>query len=200
MTRPKKPSNAKQKTPSAFHLLVPAVHDTVVKWVKGGADIEVAAQAAGVSRRSVLRWLKDGAVLRRYQDETPGWEPRGHDVDLLRFSIAVETAQAESEIGDVVSIGMAARDRVVGADKEGKGGRQVFADWRAAAFRIERRDRSRAARGRVAQGLPAVGYDLTNPDGDDPDADNNGIEDLIAALDRMDARRVRCCGTRLSRD
>jgi hypothetical protein len=115
--------------------------------------------------------------------DEPQWEPRGGEVDLVRFAEAVDVARAEAEIGDVIAVSVAARDRTTSS------GRTVLGDWRAAAYQLDRRDRSRAATSfAAATGGTGAGYSLNASAVDEEDDD--GVEDLIRALDRMDARRT----------
>ena len=80
----------------------------IVERLRTGAFIDTAAQAAGVHRATLHRWMERGRKAKR---------GRYHD-----FLAAVTTAQAESEMRDNLYIAKAAVE-----------------DWRAAAWRLERR-------------------------------------------------------------
>lgn len=88
--------------------LTPAVADRVVELVRGGNYVEVAAAAVGVARSTVFDWMRRGARGKRgaYRD----------------FSVAIEKAQAEAEMGLLGLIDKAADKGV----------------WTAAAWRLER--------------------------------------------------------------
>jgi hypothetical protein len=185
-------SNKAKGKPGAPSLLTSSVHDTIVRYLKAGADLDVASAAAGVSKRVALKWLRDGERLRRLKADEPTWEPRGGEVDLFRFAEAVDVARAEAELGDIVAVGMAARDRKT------TDGRTVLGDWRAAAYRLDRRDRSRAATSHAAMtGGPGVGFTMS---GAGDDGDDVSDEDIIEALaQRLDEIATRTSKSKVKR-
>ncbi len=88
--------------------LTQEVHDKIVGAIKAGNYIETAAAFAGISKSTLYKWLREGA--------------RAKSGKKKEFSHAVAQALAESEVGDVVLIGRAAKEKN---------------DWRAAAWRLE---------------------------------------------------------------
>ena len=160
-----KPPRGKAGRPRSF-VLDPSLHRRIIDLVRAGNFFETAAQACGIDRTTVFAWLKEGAELRRLV-VTSGYNPRGHEVDLVSFSHEMEKAAAESEARDVMLIGRAAEK-----------------DWKAAAHRLERRHRSRWAKENVDAGRhPFDG-------GSDADASlDDATEALAAALDAMADRR-----------
>jgi hypothetical protein len=89
--------------------LTPERQTMIVDAIRGGVPPETAAAYAGIDESTFYRWLRRG---------------RGEDPEPLyaTFAAEVQTALAEWEIRDVLLIGDAARG-----------------DWRAAAWRLERR-------------------------------------------------------------
>jgi hypothetical protein len=89
--------------------LTPSLTQRICDAIRAGVRPEVAAVYCGVSARSYYRWMAQG---------------RSPDAELVfvQFVEAVEVALAEWEARDVLLIGEAAKT-----------------DWRAAAWRLERR-------------------------------------------------------------
>jgi hypothetical protein len=89
--------------------LTPERQARICDAIRAGIRPEVAAVYAGIGARTYYRWMAAG---------------RGVDAEVLylEFAEAVELALAEWEARDVLLIGEAAKD-----------------DWRAAAWRLERR-------------------------------------------------------------
>jgi len=85
-----------------------AVTQKICDLLRAGNFIDVAADAAGVHRTTVHRWLRTGRGQKKGR--------------YKRFFDAVEKAQAEAEARDVALIAKAAST-----------------DWRAAAWRLERK-------------------------------------------------------------
>lgn len=83
--------------------------EKIINAIRAGAYIETAAAAAGINKTSLYAWLKKGE---RY----PG-------TIFSAFADAVNAALAQAEMRDVLAISKAA----------GEG------DWRAAAWRLERK-------------------------------------------------------------
>jgi hypothetical protein len=97
--------------------LIDAAEERILKALRAGAHRDMAAHYAGIDRSTLYRWLERGA----------GSEP-GEEA-YQEFRAAVEQAESESELRDLTFIGQAGRH-----------------DWRAAAWRLERRHRARWAR------------------------------------------------------
>jgi hypothetical protein len=88
--------------------LTPELQRRVVDIVRAGNYLEIAAAACGIHRSTLHRWLERG-------------EQQSHGM-YREFYLAVERAQSEAELRDMLLIGKAAAT-----------------DWRAAAWRLERR-------------------------------------------------------------
>jgi len=89
--------------------LTPEMQAKIVSYLQGGTYIETAAAAAGIGKRTLFRWLKNATE-------------KGCDPKYKAFADAVEKAQAAANLRDVTLISHAAKK-----------------DWRAAAWRLERR-------------------------------------------------------------
>lgn len=85
-----------------------ALAERIVQLVRAGNYIETSAAAAGLSKDTLYRWLKEGA--------------REDHGAKREFSDAVEKAQAEAEAANLALIGKAA----------------LGGTWQAAAWRLER--------------------------------------------------------------
>lgn len=99
--------------------LTPLVQERIVKALQAGAHPETAARYAGTDRSTYYRWLERG--------DPDGTESR--DAPYREFRLAVEQAEAEAELRDVGLIAKAGKH-----------------DWRAVAWRLERRHRERWGR------------------------------------------------------
>lgn len=89
--------------------LTPERQTKILNAIRAGAYMETAAAAAGVNKETLYAWLKRGNV-----------EP---DSIYSAFVEAVHEAQASAELRDVLTLSKAAAD----------------GDWRAAAWRLERK-------------------------------------------------------------
>lgn len=138
--------------------LTPSVEKKVIKALKDGNYIETAAALAGISKSSIYEWLKRGAREIQRLEDNPRARLKKEEEPFVRFSDAVEKAQAMAEARDLSLIGQAA---------EG--------DWKAAAWRLERKFPDKWGRkDRLAAELEHsgdVGLDLVisygSEDGDD---------------------------------
>jgi transposase len=100
-------------------LLTEAISARIVAVMRAGGYPDVAAQVAGVSRKTFGIWLKRG--------EPTGTDP--DDAPFRRLREAVEAAQAEGEARNVAIIARAAME-----------------NWQAAAWLLERQHPERWAR------------------------------------------------------
>jgi hypothetical protein len=107
------------------HLLDHVASKRVVDLVKAGNFPETAAAAAGISRPTLRGWLLEGAQLRRKRDEGTAKKLTKRQRLLMDFSSEIEKAFGEAEARDVLLIG-----------------KHAESDWRAAAWRLERRNRA----------------------------------------------------------
>jgi transposase len=85
----------------------------IVRLIRAGSTVEVAAQSAGVAKRTFYSWMERGAAA----------EPKRADAPYAAFRDAVDQAHAESEAMLVTRIAKAAGD----------------GSWAAAAWLLERR-------------------------------------------------------------
>ncbi len=92
--------------------LNPEITLRIVSYIRAGAYIETAAQAAGIHKDTFYEWLKTASKHRTAQKVT----------EYTQFSDAIEKAAAESELSDLTHIGRAAPS-----------------NWQAAAWRLERK-------------------------------------------------------------
>lgn len=129
--------------------LTPARLDTIVKLLRSGNYVAVAAEGAGVSESAVYKWLERG--------ERP--EEQEADSIYFQFVQAVRTALAEAEQVLVASIEKAAtgytkKTKRVRTYTDPESGREcveetieeaeVF-DWRAASWMLQARHKQRWA-------------------------------------------------------
>lgn len=154
---------------------------TITNYLRGGAYVETAVAACGIPKQTFYRWLKKGA------NQTKG---------LCReLSYAVEAAMAQGELRDLSSIDKAATgnkaeflyekdehgiERLV-RDDQGNPilvRHAVKMDWRAAAWRLERRNGKRWS--------PRQTFEHTGPDGSAlPNYSNLTDEELQRKIDDL---------------
>ncbi len=136
--------------------------EQIARAIRAGSYPEVAAQYAGVDRSTYYRWMERGDP-----DAT-----RAADRPYRRFRRAVEQAQAADEVRDATLIGKAAER-----------------DWRAAAWRLERRHRARWGRAAVEEGEAPGPQVLALPDGSQvnlrwlSDAELEALERILARFE-----------------
>lgn len=102
--------------------LKPAVKRKFVKALRDGNYIETAAAMAGISTKTVYNWMRRGSREENRLEENPRARPKKEEAPFLDFLQAVTRAQAEAEAAAVQAI--------IQAEAE---------DWRAAAWRLERK-------------------------------------------------------------
>ena len=90
--------------------------------VRAGNYIETAAAFNGLSKSTLYDWMKRGA-RERQRIEGTNRKPLKKEELFMAFSDAIEKAMAEAEIRDVMRIGEASKS-----------------DWKAAAWRLERKN------------------------------------------------------------
>jgi transposase len=112
--------------------LTDEVEEEVLKAIRAGASLAAAAQFAGIDASTFYRWTERGDLAGTGRA----------DARFRRFRTRVEQARAQAEVRDVTIIAKASER-----------------DWRAAAWRLERRNPQRYGRAAVAEALPGeVGY------------------------------------------
>jgi len=93
--------------------LTPETQKKIVAAIQAGCYMETAAAFAGIDRATLHRWLKRGRRA----------DPEAEDEGIYRdFCAVIARALAQSEVADVTVLSLAAK-----------------ADWRAAAWRLERK-------------------------------------------------------------
>lgn len=111
--------------------LTPEVQAEIVKRLSSGCSVEVAAAAAGVSRRTAFAWIERGQAA--IGESVPATE-----VPFVEFAQAVDRARAEVEVLALATIMNAAR----------KGA------WQAAAWFLERTNPEQYAPQKKKMGRP----------------------------------------------
>lgn len=101
----------------------------MVQALRAGSYVETAAAHVGIHKDTYYRWMREGADEREHIAK--GGKPRKGKALFLALSDAVERAMADAELRDLALVSQAALD-----------------DWRAAAWKLERRNPSRWGRTR----------------------------------------------------
>lgn len=96
--------------------------EKIIRAIRSGNYIETAAALAGISKTTLYSWLKRGAAEGDRLEADPKAKPLKSELPYLDFLDAVDIALAEAENMDVQAITAAASE-----------------DWRAAAWRLERK-------------------------------------------------------------
>lgn len=118
--------------------------------IRAGNFPETAAAACGVSIVMMRQWLYEGAKTLRQLDEGKIKKSQltKHQLHLVDFSSQVAVSMAQSETRDVILLAKHAEK-----------------DWRAGAWRLERRHKKWAALTRVEGTIATVNADLNGADG-----------------------------------
>lgn len=135
----------------------PKIHDAqdvILAAIRRGTTYESAAQFAGVSYRTMRRWLKRGEEELERVGETKRRKVRKREAAYVAFYQKFQQAKAQGELtladviltaaqgGDVIretSIVEIIRDGNVVEKRTTKTEKTKHQDWRAAAFMLERR-------------------------------------------------------------
>lgn len=135
----------------------PKIHeaqDVILAAIRRGTSYESAAQSAGVSYRTLRRWLKRGEDELERVAERRGRRVKKREAAYVAFHQKFQQAKAQGELsladviltaaegGDVIretSITEIVRDGQVVEKRTAKTERTKAQDWRAAAFMLERR-------------------------------------------------------------
>ena len=96
--------------------------EKIIRAIRAGNYIETAAALAGISKSTLYAWMKRGAAEMDRLENDPKAKPKKSELPFLDFSNAVNIALAEAENRDIEAINKA-----------------VHEDWRAAAWRLERK-------------------------------------------------------------
>jgi transposase len=126
----KRGPNPKPKPLGAPLRLSEGIIETLVRALRAGAYVETAVAHASISKGSYYSWIKKGGTERDHIEK--GGKPRKSYALYLALLDAVEKAQADAELKDLATIGAASAG-----------------DWRAAAWKLERRNPSKWGRQRL---------------------------------------------------
>ena len=157
------------------------IEDRILTMVRSGNYIEVAAACAGVDKEMLYTWLSTGAKASRAKIKDPGLVLTANQRRCLTFSKAIVEAAALSEaelIAGIQAAGTRRRLTIVTTRKRVKVGdewqetvdtktEEAPPDWRALAWRAERRFTSRwGQRGSL---------EVSGPDGGPIELENRGV-------------------------
>lgn len=124
-------------------ILEPAAVDAALNAIMAGVGIEYAASLAGVSPRTMKRWLQRGRNAIEAAEENDSPVPEA-DVPYADFAAKVEQARSAAVLQSVSMIKNAGNNRVVrdrtGRIVEDRDGNPLMepGDWRAHAWYLER--------------------------------------------------------------
>ena len=104
--------------------LTPKIQERICSLVRAGNFRETACAAAGIASRTLRVWLRKAREAEVKAEKGERLTPA--DTRHLEFGEALERAEAECEARDIMLIGAAAKE-----------------DWKAAAWRVERRGAKR---------------------------------------------------------
>ncbi|WP_415962047.1 hypothetical protein [Streptomyces sp. 021-4] len=138
-----------QRRPGRPSLLTPERVDAVVRASAVGAATYLAAEAAGVSRATLGRWMARGRDAAEAREEGEPGNPRDDAyVDLFRRVEAARARMATQALARVLQAGAGSlvleervrtyTDPVTGLDVEERQVRYLQPDWRAAAWWLTR--------------------------------------------------------------
>ncbi|GAA5083307.1 hypothetical protein [Streptomyces similanensis] len=130
-------------------LLTPERADAIVRASAVGANTVLAAEAAGVSRATLARWLARGRAAAEDREDGQPADPREDVfVDLYRRVESARAQMATRALARVLQAGAGSlvleervrtyTDPVTGLDVEEKQTRYLRPDWRAAAWWLAR--------------------------------------------------------------
>lgn len=127
-------------------LLTPDTHETIVRFVRGGAYFHEACAAAGIGERTGFRWLEKG------REATEAWEDQADDGVLpdldddpewvyRQFWQAVSKARGEARAHAAATLYSAAVGAPARHDEDGNLlQEEVVPEWRASLAYLERTD------------------------------------------------------------
>ncbi|MYX18414.1 hypothetical protein GTY67_34260 [Streptomyces sp. SID8374] len=138
-----------QRRPGRPSLLTPERVDAVVRASAVGAATSLAAEAAGVSRATLARWMARGRDAAEAREEGEPGDPRDDAyVDLFRRVEIARARMATQALARVLQAGAGSlvleervrtyTDPVTGQDVEERQVRYLRPDWRAAAWWLAR--------------------------------------------------------------
>jgi hypothetical protein len=178
------------------------VEQRIIELMGTGAHVDTAAQSLGIERRTLHEWLKTGARARkdvaagrRVWPDDPNRDPdmptvRDHDLRCAKFSLAVDSAQADWLMRQEATLEAAGRPRrrqvvTVKTDAQGQPletstrTEDEAPDMATVRWRLERHPASRDTYGRTTTAI-----ELSGPDGEaiPVDVRTSTLADKIAEL------------------
>lgn len=102
--------------------LTDELQEKIITAIRGGCYVETAVVYAGINKDTFYAWLRRGAAELERVNRNARNRVRIAEQPYIEFSDAVMQAQAETEMIDITRVGLAGRE-----------------DWRAAAWRLERK-------------------------------------------------------------
>ena len=175
--------------------LTPDVQQKICTAIQGGNYIETASAFAGIGKTALYEWLKRGGAELARVAKSARLRVLASELIYVEFTNAVEEALAQSELHDVLIIQRAASGYDVLVTKEvldKDGNVHVLStnshefDWRASAWRLERKFPDRWGRRERTE--------LSGPDGGPIQVEHDvNIKDELSAriLGTIDRRRSR---------
>jgi hypothetical protein len=135
------------------------VHEEIVKSVRSGSFVSVAASSAGIAPSTFRNWMERGEMEEARIAE--GFPPAPEEAKYVAFRKDVEIARAAAEVDAVQMVKMAAKNGT----------------WQAAAWYLERSFPQRWSRNRIEEIVE-----------EKEDADPQlALSKLIARLEAMDS-------------
>lgn len=131
--------------------------------VRAGNYIETAAAYAGISKVTVYDWMKKGQLIKEGKKVTSNKNYAEH---CVYFSNAIGKALAEAEAFDVQVIAKAAK----------------AGDWRASAWRLERKNHKQWGRKETLREVPADHEDFKG----EPESIHDRLVDILAEIEADD--------------
>ncbi len=128
--------------------LTPEAHQTIVEAIQAGNYIETASAMAGIEKPTLYDWLKRGADERARVNKSARLRILKDERIYVEFSYAVAAAMGQSEARSLARIAFAGQNHRVVKHRQAvtKDGDVVDLtdtwtefDWRAEAWRMERR-------------------------------------------------------------
>ena len=140
--------------------LTPELQEKICNFLRGGAYLETAVKASGITKQTLYEWMARANEVRAV----------GHSDAYTQFADSVQEAMAQGEMRDLAVIDKAA----VGDPKE-----KIAPDWRAAAFRLERKYPKRWGRKQAVLVTPGPAGGKEHEDADNLHA---GVLGLIEGI------------------
>lgn len=115
--------------PGATPIYSHEIASKIIHYLRAGAYVETAAVAGGLAKMTFYSWLKKANKDRK----------AGLETEFTRFLYAVDSAVEESSMYDLATIDKAAGWIMPPPEAIKLGAKPIPPDWRAVAWRLERR-------------------------------------------------------------